>query len=103
MQDGTDTQKHQGTHGQVHIHPNGAGRRRPIGLCRQRPRAGHAPATATATATATASQSNFQQPVFDLNPLDGITAAVTFASGAQVYASSTAVTTVNNCDSNVAG
>ena len=46
----------------------------------------HALATATATATATASLSDFQVQVFNLNPLDGIAAAVTFASGAQVYA-----------------
>ena len=39
-------------------------------------------AHALATATATASLSNFQVQVFDLNPLDGVTAAVTFASGA---------------------
>ena len=37
---------------------------------------------AHALATATASLSNFQVQVFDLNPLDGVTAAVTFASGA---------------------
>ena len=42
--------------------------------------------SAHALATATASLSNFQVRVFDLNPLDGVTAAVTFASGAQVYA-----------------
>ena len=59
--------------------------------------------SAHALATATASLSNFQVQLFDLNPLDGITAAVTFAGGAQVYAHSTDVTTVNNYDINVAG
>ena len=59
--------------------------------------------SAHALATATASLSNFQVQVFDLNPLDGIAAAVTFASGAQVYAYSTDVTAVSNYDSNVAG
>ena len=59
--------------------------------------------SAHALATATASLSNFQVQLFDLNPLDGITAAVTFAGGAQVYANSTDVTTVNNYDINVAG
>ena len=41
--------------------------------------------SAHALATATASLSNFQVRVFDLNPLDGVTAAVTFAGGSQVY------------------
>ena len=59
--------------------------------------------SAHALATATGSLSNFQVQLFDLNSLDGVTAAVTFAGGAQVYVYSTDGTTVNNCDSNVAG
>lgn len=43
--------------------------------------------SAHATATATATLTNFHYQVFDLDPNDGIAAAVTFASGASVSAS----------------
>jgi len=59
--------------------------------------------SAHALATATASLSNFQVQVFDLDLLDGITASVTFASGAQVYATATDGTSVSNFDFNMAG
>ena len=54
--------------------------------------------SAHATATATATLTNFHYQVFDLDPNDGIAAAVTFASGAYAYAvaSHTEGTTVSH-------
>ena len=59
--------------------------------------------SAHALATATASLSNFQVQVFDLTPLDGIAASVTFDSGAAVYAHAFDGTLVSSSDGNLAG
>ena len=59
--------------------------------------------SAHALATATASLSNFQVRVFDLNPLDGIAASVTFDSGAYVSAQAFDGMGASNSASNLAG